>query len=187
MRFRIGLFVIVATFLCILGCNSTNPNKARASQLFNEINQINQESSERFRSDELWTAMKRLNERKKDFPNNRDEIKKDTEFVRVFFVRGIEDDRQTIQRYEELLTLGIAKPETDCLAICIKLQRAMIERAELTVNELDLIKDDKIGDNETLNLKTSELREKGSQIDRKVAEIESEKRNLCSKSMLGIK
>ncbi len=180
------LVLYVFFSLVLLCCTPVHPNKARASQLFSEVNQIAQESKDRRQGDELLTTMKRLNETKKDFPNNREEIAKDSELVKSFFVREMEDDRQIIQRYQELLTLGLAKPEADCIELGIKLQGAMIERADFAVNELDLVNDDSIRDNDTFKSRTAAVREKGNQIEKKQADIKTEMGNLCSKSKLGI-
>src|SRR5262249_49411995 len=121
-------------FLCFLtlSCTREQPNKARASQLLREIREIAQNSSEQMRADDIMGLLKRLNEKKEYFPDNRREIEDAAKAAKDFFTKGLDDDEKLIDRYNELLTLGLVSHEADCVRLYLESQRIQSELTKTT-------------------------------------------------------
>lgn len=125
------------------------------------------------------SKIKRVEENRKDFPASREIIKKDAESAMNFFAKTIEEDKQVIQKYEELLKLDLAEPEADCVKYTIKSFNTGIEKKEIVLTQYDLFFDENVKDKETLESKTFSIREKVGEIDKKIAEIEEQEKMQC--------
>ncbi|MGB7210012.1 MAG: hypothetical protein WBD27_15235 [Pyrinomonadaceae bacterium] len=179
-------FVVVFVSLVISGCNSTEPKKAKGQQLLKEIKEISQKAFDNMGSEDIMPTMMKLNERKKNFPDGRDEIEQDAEIVQKFFGRRIGEDIDIVTKFEGLLALGLVQPEADCITSCINLHKVMIERSELVRQELDLLFDENIEDKGTLESRSRAVRKKQSDANKRASQMETEKARKCSKAMLGI-
>jgi hypothetical protein len=183
MRLFLNIFVGFV-FLIVLGCAPADPNKARAKMLFGELDEIAQKPIEH--SGEIRQALIRLDEAKKTFPTNRNAIMAYAQMGKEFCTSVIEYDRRTIAIFEELLTLNLVQSNVDCFKTRIQVQNAQIEKMENTLNELELYFDENITDKKTLDQRSSNMREDIDMLTKKYDELEIERKNLCSKSALGV-
>ncbi|HEV8593296.1 MAG TPA: hypothetical protein VGQ55_14430 [Pyrinomonadaceae bacterium] len=173
----------LCTVLFLSDCAS-DPRKAKATQIFSEINEIAQKPVEK---EPMMNAMVRLNEAKKNFPAERDKIFADVQLGKEFCNKAIEYNTQLIDKYEELLSLGIDNPSADCVQSSLKVQHALIEQMRLSISEFDILLDEDITDKATLDSKSLPIRESAKLAAKSYEDLNAEQRSLCSKSSLNIK
>ena len=185
---QIVLIITIAFIIAFgSGCASPHPNKDKAVQLLSEIGETAQKSSKRLRSEEIRQTMVRLNERKKKFPEGRNELMQDAKLVKDSFALSIEEDNLVIGKFEELMKLGLVKSEAQCIENMVELQRTVVERTKLVLEEMDLVFDQDIANSEVLESRTLEIRAKGKEVENKTFQLETAKATLCSKAILDIK
>jgi hypothetical protein len=180
MKTILSLFIFFVLYSLMLGCASSHTNKEKISLLLKEITEIAQKSRDDMQSEDIMTKIKRVEENRKNFPASREELKNDSKSVREFFRKSIEEDKQIIQKYEELLKLGLANTEADCINFQLKSTNIGIERKAIVLTQYDLFFDENIRDKKTLDSKTFSIREKLKELDVKNTEIEKQEQIQCA-------
>lgn len=180
MKSVLKLFISIVLSSLLLSCVAGHRNKSRATQLLEEINEISRKSKENMLSEDIASRIKRVEENREDFPSSREIVKKDAKSVVSFFAKTIEENKQIIQKYEELLKLGLVKPEADCIKHTIKSLNAGTEKTEIMLTQYNLFFDEDVKDKETLESKTLSIREKIKETDKKIAEIEEQEKAQCA-------
>jgi len=165
------LFIGMSIALQMLACSSEQPNKAKALQLLKEINEIAERSRETSPTDDMMSKARRIGENRKNFPDSREELKNDAKSLGEFFARSNEEDEQIIEKYQELLKLGLVKPEADCVENSLKQTRDSIEKKKASISEFELFFDDDIKDKQTLDARTLPIRQKADSLDEEIVEL----------------
>lgn len=177
---------VFSVLLLLFSCAAPNPRQARAKQLFQEIDEIGMRQIGPLPKEEVMQALARLNEAKTKFPASRSEMIADAQIGREFFIAGISDNDQIISKYKELVSLGVPKANEDCFEISIKVQDAYAERMKQTLSQIELYFDESIATKETLDQKSSVIKEDGDLLDKTLRLLEERQKVLCSKSSLGV-
>jgi hypothetical protein len=178
----VGLFLLFT-----IGCSTENPNKAKALQLFREINEIAQTTRVQAREDDVIGTLKRLNELRDHFPANRSETEDVARTAKNYFSNVIDDNQKIINKSNELLSLGLVPNEANCVRLSLESQWLENDLLKLTIDQLDLLFDENIKDKETLESRTGPIKEKRDILEAKMADNEDIMIAQCSKLSFGIK
>ena len=172
--------VLLALCLLVFGCAVESSNKLRAKQLLLEINEIAVEPRSSGAMAKVMKVSERFSENKKDFPAKRDNLKTDAKFLVGFFEKSIAQAKEIIRKFEELLTLNLAKPEADCIRHSIKFQGVSIEQIKVTITQFEVFFDEAIKDKDTLDSRLRAITEKLDKLNEKVTEIEKREDKACA-------
>lgn len=179
-------FSVFTILIFSLSCSRAHPDEARAKQLFREIDEIGRRPAGGRPKEEIMQILSSLNERKKKFPEGRDEIVSDTKVAKEYFQSIIQENQQLIGKYEELQTLRLYNSNLTCAAATAESLRNQIESAERVIEEFDLVFDSNIANKEGFDERTAEIRVKAKAVEVKQTEADAKQKDLCSKAKLGI-
>lgn len=171
-------FLLIALFI---GCVSENTNKIKASQILKEIDAISVEHRKNGQFDEVMNVSKNFGEKRKDFPNSKDELKQDAKFLKDYFEKEIEKNNQVKEKFGELLNLTPASSEADCIKLQVKSLDKKSEKIRLSVSDFDLFLDENIKDRETLEAKSRSIKVDIGKIDSEIMLLEEENSLKCGR------
>ena len=175
-------FSVLSIFIIFLvGCQSNNPNKAKAKQLLKKIDAISTEHRKSGKLNEVMTVAKRFSENKNNFPNSRIQLKQDAEFLKNHFENEIEKNNEIKEKLNLLLTLNLIQSEADCIDYAIELLEKSSEKIRLSISDSDLVVDENIKDLETLESKSQNIKSKIEKIDKEEKVLEEENNVKCSR------
>lgn len=175
-------FSILSLFICFLvGCQSDNPNKAKAAHLLKEVDAISSEYTNSEKLNEAMTVAKKFSENKNNFPNSRTQLKQDTGFLRNHFEKEIEKNTQIKERLTQILSLNPIQSEADCITYQIKSLEKSSEKIRLSISDFELVADENIEDLETLESKSRTIKTGIEKIDKEMKVLEKENSIKCSR------
>jgi len=180
IRFFISFILFGVLFF---GCNTSDPRKTRALQILKEIDGIAGKSLEEQSSAGIMQIIQRVNENKKDFPATRSELKKDAILVQNWFANKIDENRRVSYKYEELLGLGLAEREAECVRGVLKINRLQDEQSAIVISQYDLFADEKIVDKEMLESQNARLGIRSNEISADLVELEKIKKSGCKEEV----
>lgn len=172
---RLKSFLLLVLSLLVLNCGGDDAKSAE-TRILAEINRITETSRMRMHTPEIKASMKRMNEVRPLFPQNREEIETEAKAIRDLFSDLIDDNKKTNRKWEELVALPLAVDYRKCVEVQIRSLSASTARLQLVIEEMDLFLDRTIIDAESLetSLKPLRVRQEGAesqsqQVDAEVA------------------
>lgn len=178
---KISLCLYFLTITLFVGCSSENANKTKASQILKEIDAISVEHIKNEQLEEVMKVSKNFGEKRKDFPDSKDELKQNAKFLKNYFEKEIEKNIRVKEKFGELLSLSLISSEADCIKLQIKTLDRQSEKIKLSISDFDLFFDENIKDHETLESKSQSIKVDSEKIDSEIKLMEEENSLKCGR------
>jgi predicted nucleic acid-binding Zn-ribbon protein len=175
---RTKLILLLALSLLGLNCGR-NDAKGAETRIVSEIDRMTEESRNRMNTSEIRHSLSRMNELRPSFPENRDEIDKESKAIRSLYSQLIEDEVNISSKWEELLALPLAPGYRKCVELQIRSSTSLTDKLRLSAEEIDLLLDRTIVDKESLETALKPLRTRREAVEAQDRQIDTEIDSSC--------
>lgn len=163
------------------GCSPSDPNKTAEKRILNEVNRLTETSGKILRSEEFRSALIRLNELGKGFPERREDISREGDAVKGFVSQFIDDEVKIAQKWSELLQLPLTDKYRNCVMSQARSSDLNIKRFSALIDEINVFLDPLVVDKAALETKLEPIRSRKNALEAEQSENQAIVDRECSR------